>query len=160
MVASATIAAPCGESGSGEGESLVSGDGDSGTERAGCPQDPPVEGTVCLVPEGTACDFGGCGSKLVRCTRGVWRYGKNPTPSPVCPPAPPEGACPPCWPEFATCTYGSVDCDAPDASVNTAVASCVGGLWDLVIRPCRDGGDDSGDGGGPDVQGDGGPDAD
>ena len=34
----------------------------------------------------------------------------------------------------ATCSYGT--CDGPDASSNTAVASCPGGTWTLVVRPC------------------------
>jgi len=33
--------------------------------------------------------------------------------------------------------YGSADCSAADASVNTAVASCADGKWAIDIQPCR-----------------------
>jgi len=126
---------------------------DGGTvDRATCPPlaTPPADGTSCLLPEGTTCDFGECGRRLAQCTRGVWRYGANATSKPPCPADPPaeDTACPPCWPEELACTYGSTNCASEDASLNTAIASCprARGTWQVVIRPCRDGG--------PDVQGD------
>lgn len=120
-----------------------------------CPGAIPTNGAVCLLPEGTTCDFGQCGTRLARCTRGAWQVGGNPDASPPCPTDPPsaDGGCPACWPSNLACTYGSTNCSAEDASINTAIATCPSGTWVLDIRPCRDGG-------GPDVQGDGEPDAD
>jgi hypothetical protein len=120
-----------------------------------CPTAVPVTGASCALPDGTTCDFGQCGTRLARCTRGVWQVGANAPPSPPCPADPPSAdvGCPACWPAAVVCTYGSTSCAAPDASLNTAVASCPAGTWVIDIRPCRDGG-------GPDVQGDAGPDAD
>jgi hypothetical protein len=46
-----------------------------------------------------------------------------------------------------SCRYGSADCSAEDASVNTGIAFCRDEKWVFDVRPCRDGG-------GPDVQGD------
>ena len=102
-----------------------------------CPDAAPEAGEVCVLPEGTTCAFGACATPLASCTRGRWRYASNEPPSSACPspePPPAESACPPCWPASATCSYGT--CDGPDASSNTAVASCPGGTWTLVVRPC------------------------
>jgi hypothetical protein len=114
----------------------------------------PAAGGECILPEGTTCDFGLCGSRLARCTRGVWAFAGNPAPRPVCPAlAPNEGTkCPDCWKKDVVCSYGSTDCTLPDASDNRSVASCADGGWVVEFEPCRDAG--------PDVQGDGGPDAD
>lgn len=136
-------------------ESPDSGDGNSSLQKADCPKIEPKNGLQCLLPEGTTCDFGECGTRLAQCTRGAWSVGANAAPSPPCPMDPPNTdiKCPACWPASVTCPYGSLDCSAADASINTAIASCPHGTWILDIRPCRDGGE-------PDVQGDGGPDAD
>ncbi len=130
------------------------GEGDSAVATAVCPAAAPDAGTRCTLPEGTTCDFGSCGTRLAQCTGGTWRFGKNPPPRPPCPSQPPdiEAPCPECWPAEVTCIYGSVDCSAADASVNTSVASCVNRKWTLDVRPCRDAG--------ADVQGDSAPDAD
>jgi hypothetical protein len=132
-----------------------SGDDSAALDRASCPKAAPTGGALCLLPEGTTCDFGGCGITIARCSQGAWRYASNTPPTPPCPEAPPnpDVACPACWPAAVTCPYGSTNCSAADASANTAVASCPHGTWVLDIRPCRDGG-------GSDVQGDGGLDAD
>jgi hypothetical protein len=137
--------------------STEAGSGEDGAalDLATCPKTAPAGGSLCLLPEGTTCDFGSCGITIARCSQGAWRFASNAPPSPSCPEAPPnpDVACPACWPAAITCPYGSADCSAADASANTAVASCPHGTWVLDIRPCRDGG-------GADVQGDGGPDAD
>jgi hypothetical protein len=127
-----------------------------------CPDLAPDGGSECVLPEGTTCAFGACGSSIAECTRGVWQYSGNPAPAPPCPKDFPasESACPPCWPTNAECTYGSSDCSAPDASTNTTVASCSSAssteprVWRLRTFPCAivDAG--------ADVQGDAGPDAD
>lgn len=119
-----------------------------------CPASMPSSGSNCALPEGTTCDFGGCGTRLARCTGGVWRVGSNSPPVSLCPDAAPnEGVpCPPCWSSDVVCRYGSRDCTSPDASENRAIASCPKGAWRVAFEPCRDAG--------PDVQGDGGPDAD
>jgi hypothetical protein len=141
-----STATPEVEDGGGEGGSV---------SRDDCPAAAPVNGSVCLLPEGTTCDFGLCGTRLARCSQGVWQLGANAAPRPPCPADPPSTdiPCPACWPVAVSCTYGSTDCRAEDASLNTAIASCPNGTWVIDIRPCRDGG-------GPDVQGDGEPDAD
>ena len=129
---------------------------DSGTVGLSeCPKVEPSNRAACLLPEGTTCEFGQCGTRLARCTRGAWMVASNPPPRPPCPEAPPntDVPCPACWPREISCTYGSSDCSQADASLNTAIASCPQGSWVLDIRPCRDGG-------GPDVQRDGGPDED
>jgi hypothetical protein len=162
LVGAAAAAALAGACTSGSGTTPV--DSDAGAETgsvqtAECPTLEPTNGSVCILPEGTTCEFGQCGSRLARCTRSAWNVGTNAAPSPPCPADPPSGdsKCPACWPPQVSCTYGSSDCSAADASVNTAIASCPNGTWILDIRPCRDGGiDDSG----PDVQGDAGTDAD
>lgn len=128
-----------------------------------CPDVAPAPGEACLLPEGTTCAFGACGSPIAKCTLGAWRYSGNPdsgnpTPCPKDFPAS-ESACPPCWPSGVECTYGSTDCSAPDASANRTVASCVGGpgeplRWSLRSSPCAV--TDAG----ADVQGDADADAD
>lgn len=107
---------------------------------ARCPDELPKDGALCRVPEGTTCELGRCATRIVVCTQGRWRVGTNPAPTPPCPAAAPElgAACPPCWPAERTCRYGSVDCSQPDASANTAFASCPLGVWDVTISPCRD----------------------
>ena len=154
-VAAAAVAGACGD-----GSAAVTAGSDGGEEtgsvqRAECPTAEPANGSLCLLPEGTTCDFGQCGTRLARCMQGAWKLGGNGAPSPPCPVDPPNTdlQCPACWPAAVSCTYGSSDCSAADASVNTAIASCPRGTWVLDIRPCRDGG-------GPDVQGDAGADAD
>lgn len=114
-----------------------------------CPGAAPQAGAECLLPEGTLCAFGACGTPIAVCTHGRWQFGGNPA-SPACPDSPPasESACPKCWPETQTCRYGSVDCTAPDASANRTVASCPNGTWVLAFTPCADASTD--------VQGDGG----
>lgn len=127
-----------------------------------CPDVGPDAGESCVLPEGTTCAFGACGSRIAQCTRGAWRYSGNPPPRPPCPKDFPasQSACPPCWPSGLECTYGSSDCSAPDASANTTVASCVDGgdgqpqRWVLRSFPCAI--TDAG----ADVQGDADADAD
>lgn len=118
------------------------------------PSSRPANGSPCLLPEGTTCEFGLCGTRLARCSRGLWVLAANPPPRPPCPDVAPNKAtkCPDCWPPEVSCTYGSTDCSLADASDNTAIASCPAGGWVVDFRPCRDAG--------ADVQGDGGPDAD
>lgn len=150
-----TLAGACADDS--ESTTAESDGGDEGTSlsRAECPTAAPSNGSLCTLPEGTTCDFGLCGTRLARCTRGAWQVGSNLPPSPPCPtdPPTPEVTCPACWPAQISCTYGSTDCSAEDASLRTAIASCPAGRWVVDIRPCRDGG-------GADVQGDGEPDAD
>jgi hypothetical protein len=121
-----------------------------------CPDAAPEAGEGCLLPEGTTCAFGACGSSIARCATNAWRYAGNPAPRPPCPTDFPasESACPPCWPAEVSCTYGSSDCSKPDASTNTTVASCPNGRWTTQSFPCAV--SDAG----ADVQGDAGPDAD
>jgi len=104
-----------------------------------CPDVAPDSGYVCLLPEGTACAFGACGTPIAQCTHGTWQYAETP-PGPPCPDSPPasESACPPCWPATQTCPYGSDDCTLPDASANRTVASCASGTWTLAFYPCAD----------------------
>ncbi|MEA2749506.1 MAG: hypothetical protein QOI41_3649 [Myxococcales bacterium] len=151
----ASLEAACGDSSASATGGPDGGEESSTVPRAVCPTAEPSNGGLCLLPEGTTCDFGQCGTRLARCTQGAWVFGGNGAPSPPCPvdPPNPDVQCPACWPAAVSCTYGSSNCSAADASVNTAIASCPHGTWVLDIRPCRDGG-------GPDVQGDGGPDAD
>lgn len=131
------------------------GRSEASLERSICPKTEPMAGSTCLLPEGTTCDFGQCGTRIARCAQGVWRFGQNAAPKPLCPELPPDDVdCPPCWPTARTCPYRSLDCSGEDAS---AIASCLAGdggvkKWSLAL-PCQDGG-------GPDVQGDAGPDAD
>jgi hypothetical protein len=160
------------------------GDSGSTTGAVGdgiCPSFAPAPGDACLLPSGTTCAFGSCGTSIGQCLHGAWLYGENLGPTPVCDPSPPaEGtACPPCWPPAVVCRYGSLnDCTAPDASANITVAICPFGLWRLQYSPCGslDAGPDveppnSADGGpaapdgeagdaGADVQGDAEPDGD
>src|SRR5438552_2003058 len=42
-----------------------------------CPKVQPPNGSECLLPEGTTCDFGQCGTKLATCTRGAWKSAAN-----------------------------------------------------------------------------------
>jgi hypothetical protein len=130
-----------------------------------CPALAPSPGDPCLLPEGTTCAFGSCGTAIAQCLYGTWLYGGNVGPTPVCDPAPPtEGtACPPCWPPAVVCRYGSLDCSAADASANTTLATCPSGSWRLLYSPCADAGDAGHDGSadaGTDVQRDAEPDAD
>lgn len=122
---------------------------------AACPSEAPLAGETCALPAGTTCAFGSCDRRYAVCAGGVWRLSQNDPGQPVCPAKPPAAgeACPPCWPQASSCLYGSADCSAADASANRAVATCASGRWAIGFEPCRDGG-------GPDVQGDGGPDAD
>ena len=125
---------------------------EAGLDRAQCPEAGPAAESACALPEGTTCAFGACAT-IVICRAGFWRYASNPPPQLPCPEDPPgDTPCPACWPKGATCPYGSRDCSAPDASVNTTIASCVDGKWSVEVKPCRDAG--------PDVQGDAGEDAD
>lgn len=119
-----------------------------------CPEQLPEDGTICALPEGTTCAFGTCGTPLFSCLSGTWRHATNPPPASVCPSQTPEdeAGCPACWSEGVTCTYGSIDCTAPDASLRRATASCDRIRWTVAFEPCRDAG--------PDVQGDAEPDAD
>lgn len=146
---SATLAGACGDGSAGVTAGPDSGEESGSVQRAECPTVEPDDKSQCLLPEGTTCNFGQCGTRLAQCTRGAWIFGSNAKPRPPCPVAPPtpDVACPACWPVTTSCTYGSSDCSQADASVNTAIASCPHGTWVLDIRPCRDGG-------GPDVQGD------
>lgn len=120
-----------------------------------CPDAAPAPGEGCVLPEGTTCAFGACGSPIASCVVGAWRYGGNPAARPPCPKDFPasDSPCPACWPSGASCTYGSSDCSQPDASTNTTIASCPGGRWFLATFPCST---DAG----ADVQGDAEPDAD
>lgn len=138
------IAAACGED---PGVSPLSADAGHVPGVLGdsvCPDAAPEAGEGCVLPEGTTCAFGVCGSPIARCSLGAWRYSGNPQPTPLCPKDFPvsESACPPCWPPELECTYGSRDCTAPDASANTTVASCVDGgpdrplQWSLRSFPC------------------------
>lgn len=114
-------------------------DGSASVTEGICPDVAPEPSAVCLLPEGTACAFGACGTPVAQCTHGTWQYAGNP-PGPPCPDSPPasESACPPCWPVTQTCPYGSDDCSKPDASVNRTVASCASGTWTLAFYPCAD----------------------
>jgi hypothetical protein len=142
--------AACGSEESAPPAAPDSGVDDSALATAICPNIAPTEAEKCTLPEGTTCDFGQCGTVLAQCTGGLWRFGSNRPPNPLCPEQAPEteSACPSCWPGDKVCIYGSqgADCSSPDASVNTSVALCMNGRWSLDVRPCRDAG--------PDVQGD------
>lgn len=140
--------AACGDDVAAPPAEVDSGVDDSALATAICPNIAPTEGEKCTLPEGTTCDFGQCGTVLAQCTGGLWRFGSNRPPNPACPEQAPEteSACPSCWPEDKTCIYGSTDCSAADASINTSVAACMNGKWTLEVRTCRDAG--------PDVQGD------
>ncbi len=154
-VGSATLAGACGDSSASVSPGADGGEESGSVQKAECPTAEPDDGSLCLLPEGTTCNFGLCGTRLATCRQGAWILGGNAAPRPVCPADPPavDLQCPPCWRASDSCTYGSSDCSSADASVNTAIASCPHGTWVLDIRPCRDGG-------GPDVQGDAGADAD
>lgn len=110
-----------------------------------CPEAGPPNGSICFLPEGTACVFGSCGTSIAQCNGGAWTY-STVDHRPPCPEQVPDidEPCPSCWPAGATCTYGSLDCAQSDASGGTrATASCEpGGTWSVVIEPCRDGGAD------------------
>lgn len=159
----ATIAGACGDDGSVARTSPDSGDSGGTLGESVCPIVAPRAGEGCVLPEGTTCAFGACGSPIAQCSHGAWRYSGNPPPRPPCPKDFPvsEAACPPCWPTGLECTYGSRDCSAPDASTNTTVASCVDGgagsplRWSLRTTPCAAIID-----AGADVQRDAEPDAD
>jgi hypothetical protein len=146
---SAALAGACGDSSTAVMAETDGGEESGSGENAECPTVEPADRSQCLLPEGTTCNFGQCGTKLAQCSRGAWISAGNATPNPPCPanPPTPDVACPACWQPGISCTYGSSDCSTADASVNTAIASCPQGTWVLDIRPCRDGG-------GPDVQGD------
>lgn len=149
------VATSCAEAGTDDGTVVDAGSSSGAIAPATCPVVAPPAGGECLVPEGTTCAFGPCDTRFARCTGGAWRYSDNDPGQPICPSQPPAAgeSCPPCFPTATSCLYGSADCNAADASTNRVVAACVSGLWTLGLEPCRDGG-------GPDVQGDGGPDAD
>ncbi len=151
--AAVTIASACGT----DGDPLLTPE--AGAEGAavldgGCPVARPANGAECLLPEGTTCDFGLCGTRLARCSGGQWQVASNLPPRPPCPEFPPniDTSCPACWSADVTCNYGSNDCSLPDASDNTTLATCPDGGWVVEFRPCRDAG--------PDVQDDGGLDED
>lgn len=102
-----------------------------------CPDAAPEAGEGCVVPEGTTCSFGACGTAIAQCTRGRWRFGGNPPPSEdaeaICPTDFPasESACPPCFPANVACAYGT--CDGPDATATVSRASCDAGRWSISI---------------------------
>jgi hypothetical protein len=147
-IGAASLAGACGDGSTSATPGPDSGEETGSVQRAECPAVEPPDRSLCLLPQGTTCNFGQCGTRLARCMQGAWILGGNAAPSPPCPDVPPNTEpCPACWPATLSCTYGSSDCSAADASVNTAIASCPHGTWVLDIRPCRDGG-------GPDVQGD------
>jgi hypothetical protein len=150
----AAVAAACGADTEDPATLPERGAEDSGIIVATCPKARPANGTECLLPEGTTCDFGQCGTLLAQCSRGLWVLASNDPPRPPCPDVAPNPgiACPPCWAPAVSCPYGSTDCSLPDASDNKTIATCPDGGWVVEFRPCRDAG--------PDVQGDGGPDAD
>jgi hypothetical protein len=152
------IAGACGADATVKADSTDSGTTTGAVGDGICPAAPPALGDGCLLPEGTTCSFGECGSSIAQCLGGLWRYSGNPAPQPVCPdPEPPasDTACPPCWPATGICRYGSDDCSSPDASANRTVATCPSGVWRLQYTPCALPVD-----AGPDVQGDAGADAD
>jgi hypothetical protein len=152
--AAAAVVAACGMDDSVTPEALDGGGEGGAAPDGGCPTTRPTTGTACTLPEGTTCDFGLCGTRLAQCSRGTWVVATNDPPRPPCPEIAPniDTPCPACWSADVTCNYGSDDCSLPDASDNTTLASCPDGGWVVEFRPCRDAG--------PDVQGDGGPDAD
>lgn len=116
---------------------------DTGTAPSICPLIAPEAGEGCLLPEGTTCAFGACGTPIAECRLGAWRYGGNPPPRPPCPAEPPpaESACPPCWPASIACDYGT--CGDGDASTtNKALAACPNGTWVLSFVACSDAGAD------------------
>jgi len=157
LSSAAALAGACGDGSASTPPPPDGGDDGGQVATSDCPTIEPRNGAECLLPQGTTCDFGQCGTRLAECTRGAWRVGSNTPPRPPCPVLPPnpDTPCPACWPAEISCTYGSSDCSLADASPNTAIASCpkgASGNWVFDIRPCRDGG-------GPDVQGDA-PDAD
>ena len=162
-VSIATIAGACGDDPPANPTSPDSGEPLGTLGESVCPDAAPEAGEGCVLPEGTTCAFGACGSPIAQCSHGAWRYSGNPPPRPPCPKDFPvsESFCPPCWPTGLECTYGSRDCSVPDASTNTTVASCVDGgagtplRWSLRTFPCAAVTD-----GGADVQRDAEPDAD
>ena len=155
--AAAAVVSACADDATTDAPPSDGGLDDRAVATAICPARAPESGSRCVLPEGTTCDFGQCGKLLARCTTGFWRFGANADARPPCPAQPPEIAsqCPECWPVETTCIYGSQDCSAEDASVNTSIASCVDRRWALEVRACRDAGD-----AGADVQGDAEADAD
>lgn len=141
-VALAALAASCAEDLTVRTPTVDASLEDSTVSTAVCPEAMPGGDLACSLPEGTTCDFGGCGTRVAQCSGGRWRVGTNPAPKPVCPAEPPtvDAPCPPCWPESATCSYGSRDCTSAEASLNRSVASCADGRWSLEVTPCRDAG--------------------
>jgi hypothetical protein len=158
----ATVFAACGDEPGARPASAEGGGAPGLLGDSVCPETAPDAGARCVLPEGTTCAFGACGSSIAQCSLGAWRYSGNPPPRPPCPEDFPvsESACPPCWPIEVECTYGSSDCSVADASTNTTVASCVDGgaggplRWSLRSFPCAV--TDAG----ADVQRDAEPDAD
>ncbi|MBX3225353.1 MAG: hypothetical protein KF795_32915 [Labilithrix sp.] len=130
----ATIASACGADLDADPATPDSGGAPGALGDSVCPDAAPGAGESCVLPEGTTCAFGACGSAIAQCSLGAWRYSGNPPPR--CPKDFPvsESACPPCWPDALECTYGSSDCSAPDASAMTTVASCVDGGPDVPLR--------------------------
>ncbi len=160
-VVALVVVGACGDDPAGMSATNDAGNPSAVLEESLCPDAAPEGGEGCVVPEGTTCAFGACGSSVAQCAAGAWRYAGNPPPRPPCPTDFPasESACPPCWPAGVTCVYGSRDCDAPDASEKFTIASCPSGRWTLDSFPCAsltDGGKDAG----ADVQGDADADAD
>lgn len=136
VAGSAAIAGACSDDASDPSRDADAG-GSAGTLGSGiCPEVAPDASEPCLLPEGTTCAFGACGTPIARCERGAWVYGATPPPSPPCPALFPmsESPCPPCWPADLSCTYGT--CIGADASANTTVASCPNGAWKLDYFPC------------------------
>ncbi len=162
-VALAAIAAGCTEDPLAESPRSEAGAPPAVLGDSVCPVVAPDAGEGCLLPEGTTCAFGACGSQIAECTLGAWRFSGNKQVEPPCPTDFPasQSVCPPCWPATKECTYGSRDCSAEDASANRTVASCVDGgagqpaRWALRTLPCAKPSD-----AGADVQGDADADAD
>jgi hypothetical protein len=116
----------------------------NGSVAARCPDVVPSNGGVCLLPDGTTCAFGACGTPVVQCLGGTWRHAANVPPRLPCPSETPESdsPCSPCWPPAVACTYGSADCTQADASAFTASATCDGVKWTVAFRACLDAGAD------------------
>ncbi len=111
--------------------------------KAVCPTNEPDSGTPCLLPEGTTCRWGSCGTSAAKCTQGKWKLGANTAtlPCPDLPPTP-DVPCPACWPETATCAYQGSSCPGDDAGGKVAIASCPQGVWIVDIPARRDAGVD------------------
>jgi hypothetical protein len=139
LAAFTAIVGACGDGGLAPSAEADSGSAPAAVGEGICPRSAPAPSAACVLPEGTTCAFGACGTPIAQCIHGAWLYGGNPPPRPPCPdPAPPapESACPPCWPADVTCRYGSEDCSSADASANRTVASCPNGVWLLEFSPC------------------------